>query len=71
MEYQIGDIVKTKKPHPCGSKLWEITRVGVDFKLKCQGCGHIVVLERQKALKAITKKMNKRDTPYNSKNDEL
>jgi len=55
MDYNIGDIVRTKKPHPCGSKLWEITRVGVDFKLKCQGCGHIVVLERQKALKAITK----------------
>ena len=58
MEYQIGDIVKTKKAHPCGSKLWEITRVGVDFKLKCQGCGHTVVLERPKALKAITKKIN-------------
>ena len=55
MQYNIGDIVRTKKPHPCGSKLWEITRVGVDFKLKCQGCGHIVILERQKALKAITK----------------
>ena len=35
MEYNIGDIVKTKKAHPCGSKFWEITRVGVDFKLKC------------------------------------
>lgn len=55
MVYNIGDIVRTKKPHPCGSKLWEITRVGVDFKLKCQGCGHIVLLERQKALKVITK----------------
>lgn len=38
MEYHIGDIVRTKKQHPCGSKVWEITRVGVDFKLKCQGC---------------------------------
>lgn len=55
MEYNIGDIVRTKKKHPCGSKLWEITRVGVDFKLKCQGCGHVVVLEREKAKKAITK----------------
>ena len=55
MDYKIGDIVRTKKKHPCGSKLWEITRVGVDFKFKCQGCGHVVVLERQKALKAITK----------------
>ena len=56
MQYQVGDIVRTKKEHPCGSKLWEITRVGVDFKLKCKGCGHTVTLERQKALKAITKK---------------
>ena len=41
-EYAIGDIVETKKNHPCGSKTWEIIRVGVDFKLKCTGCGHIV-----------------------------
>mgnify|MGYP002566075736 FL=1 len=59
MEYNIGDIVRTKKVHPCGSKLWEITRVGVDFKLKCLGCGHIVTMERQKALKVITKKEEK------------
>ena len=55
MEYQIGDIVRTKKQHPCGSKLWEITRTGVDFKLKCLGCEHVIVIERQKALKIITK----------------
>ena len=55
MEYQIGDIVRTKKVHPCGSKLWEITRVGIDFKLKCQGCGHEILVERPKALKMITK----------------
>ena len=57
MEYNIGDIVRTKKQHPCGSKLWEIARVGVDFKLKCQGCGHIVMVPREKALKIITKKV--------------
>ena len=44
MEYNIGDIVRTKKPHPCGCKLWEITRIGVDFKLKCTKCQHVVVL---------------------------
>ncbi len=60
MDYQIGDIVRTKKVHPCGSKLWEITRIGIDFKLKCLGCGHVIVLERQKALKAITKKEEKK-----------
>ena len=61
MEYNIGDIVRTKKPHQCGSKLWEITRVGVDFKLKCEGCGHTIMIERQKALKMITKKIEKED----------
>ena len=55
MEFNIGDKVKTKKVHPCGSKEWEIIRVGVDFKLKCLGCEHVIVLPREKALKIITK----------------
>lgn len=59
MDYNIGDIVKTKKQHPCGSKEWEITRVGVDFKLKCLGCEHIIILPREKALKSIIKKIEK------------
>jgi len=57
-EYAVGDIVETKKKHPCGSKTWEITRIGVDFKLKCTGCGHIVMIEREKALKAIKKRIS-------------
>lgn len=61
MEYNVGDIVKTKKQHPCGSKLWEITRVGVDFKLKCLGCDHVVMIERPKALKMILKKVEQED----------
>lgn len=64
MEYQVGDIVRTKKQHPCGSKLWEITRVGVDFKLRCLGCGHLIMLERPKALKMITKKVSKDNKEY-------
>lgn len=59
MEYNIGDIVKTKKGHPCGSSEWEITRVGVDFKLKCCGCDHVIVIQREKALKAIVKKIER------------
>lgn len=57
-EYVIGDIVQTKKKHPCGSDTWEITRIGVDFKLKCTGCGHIIMVEREKALKMIKKKID-------------
>ena len=53
MDYKIGDIVKTKKPHPCGSNEWEIVRVGLDFKLKCCGCSHVIMIPREKALKMI------------------
>lgn len=47
LQYEVGDIVQLKKPHPCGSKDWEIIRVGADFKLKCCGCGHIIMIERK------------------------
>ena len=59
MEYNVGDIVKTKKQHPCGNKIWEITRVGVDFKLKCTGRGHVIMIEREKAMKIIKRKVAK------------
>lgn len=58
MDYKIGDIVKLKKKHPCGSRLWEITRVGIDFKLKCKGCEHVIMIDRQKALKMIINKVS-------------
>lgn len=53
MGYNVGDKVISKKQHPCGSKEWEIARIGVDFKLKCLGCGHTIMLPREKALKMI------------------
>lgn len=46
MQYEVGDIVKLKKKHPCGSFEWEILRVGADFRLKCLGCGRQVMLAR-------------------------
>ena len=46
MDIQLGDIVRMKKPHPCGGTDWEITRVGADVKLKCLTCGRVVMLER-------------------------
>ena len=57
MDYNVGDRVITKKQHPCGSKEWIITRVGVDFKLECTGCGHVILLPREKALKMIVKRI--------------
>ena len=47
MEFNVGDIIKMKKQHPCGSNEWEILRVGADFRLKCVGCGRQVMLARR------------------------
>jgi len=58
-EFELGDIVQTKKPHPCGSDKWEIVRTGVDIKIKCLQCGRIVLLSRielKKKAKKIIKK---------------
>ena len=44
--YEVGDIVQLKKKHPCGSTEWQILRVGADFKLKCTGCGHEIMVSR-------------------------
>ena len=58
-EYEVGDVVTLKKPHPCGSKDWEILRVGQDFRLKCMCCGHQVMTARrmvEKNTRALKKK---------------
>ena len=46
-KYEIGDIVKMKKKHPCGSSEWEVLRVGADFRLKWVGCGHQIMIARK------------------------
>ena len=53
MEIQVGDIIRLKKPHPCGSKEWEVLRTGMDFRLKCMGCGHQVMIARKQVEKSI------------------
>lgn len=53
MNIQIGDRLTMKKPHPCGSKDFEVLRIGVDFKIKCLGCEHIVTVPRNKIEKNI------------------
>jgi hypothetical protein len=58
----IGDVLILKKKHPCGSFKWEVTRIGADIKLKCSGCGHVIMLDRavlrKKVKKIITKEVN-------------
>lgn len=58
MEYEVGDIVKLKKQHPCGSQEWEILRVGADFRLKCTGCGHQVMMPRRQVEKSTKELKN-------------
>ncbi len=55
MDVRVGDILEMKKQHPCGSKQWLVLRVGMDFRLRCRGCGHELMLPRVKAEKAIKK----------------
>lgn len=58
-DYEVGDIVKLKKQHPCGSQEWEILRVGADFRLKCMGCEHQVMLSRR-LVEKNTRELKKR-----------
>ena len=55
MDLHLHDLVELKKPHPCGAVRWEILRVGMDIKLRCEGCGHELMLPRSKCEKAIKK----------------
>ena len=60
--YQVGNFVEMKKPHACtikstGKKAnrWEITRLGADIKIKCLGCGAIVMFSRREFEKKLKK----------------
>lgn len=55
MVFSVGDIVQMKKTHPCGSAQWEVLRTGIDFRIKCCGCGHMVMLPRVKFEKNVKK----------------
>jgi hypothetical protein len=53
VDFQIGDIVRLRKPHPCGGYEWEIVRLGADIGLKCQTCQHRVMLTRRELEKRL------------------
>ena len=53
MNIQVGDVLKMKKGHPCGSHDWQVLRVGMDFKLRCLGCGREMMIPRSKAEKSV------------------
>ena len=53
MDIRLGDKLEMKKNHPCGSREFEVLRIGMDFRLRCLGCGHEMMLPRLKAEKNI------------------
>lgn len=46
IEIRLGDTVRLRKPHPCGSSDWDVVRLGADIGIRCQGCQHRVLLDR-------------------------
>lgn len=54
-EFNLGDIVEMKKQHPCGNNEFEVIRLGADIKIKCTGCGRIVMIPRSKFVKGAKK----------------
>ncbi len=61
MEFNLGDVIKLKKAHPCGANEWEVMRVGMDFRLKCNGCEHQVMVPRklvEKNFRGFVKKLD-------------
>lgn len=56
--FDVGDVIRMKKAHPCGSHEWKVLRVGADFRLKCEGCGHQIMVPR-KLVEKNTKEIRK------------
>ncbi len=60
-EFKVGDRLKMKKAHPCGGNTFLLLRVGMDFKIKCEKCGHEVMVPRSKIVKNIKSVLPKED----------
>ena len=65
MDIRLNDILVMKKAHPCGSKQWLVLRTGADFRLRCVGCGHEMMIDRFK----IEKNIRSIDRPENLSTD--
>ena len=62
MEIFVGDVLLLKKKHPCGSVKWLTLRIGADFRLRCLGCGHEIMVSRGKVEKNV-KNVERPDSP--------
>ena len=70
MDIRLNDILTMKKAHPCGSRTWRVLRTGADFRLKCVGCGHQIMVARkivEKNTKDLKKHLTFEHYTYNIK----
>jgi hypothetical protein len=66
MELRLGDIIRLRKKHPCGSYEWEITRLGADIGIKCRGCSRRLLIPRgdlERRIKVIVSRSEQSPTP--------
>lgn len=68
--YALGDTVQMKKSHACQANDWEILRIGADIKLKCMGCGHMVMMSRNDFNRKLKKILTKANDPVNLKKEQ-
>lgn len=59
--YDLNDIVEMKKQHPCGENRWEIIRMGADIRIKCLGCGQLVMMSRREFNRKIKKVLESKE----------
>ncbi|CAM4201534.1 DUF951 domain-containing protein [Lederbergia lenta] len=60
-EFNLHDVVEMKKAHPCGTNRWKIIRMGMDIRIKCEGCDHSVMLPRKEFARKIKKILQKQE----------
>ncbi|MGM9924401.1 MAG: DUF951 domain-containing protein [Bacillus sp. (in: firmicutes)] len=60
-QFGLYDIVEMKKPHPCGANKWKIIRLGMDIRVKCEGCGHSVLIPRKDFVRKMKKIIEKHE----------
>ncbi len=68
-EIRMGDIVRMRKPHPCGSLQWEVVRLGADIGIRCQGCSRRVLLPRSQFVRQVKTLVSQGNQSANDFND--
>jgi hypothetical protein len=69
LDFALGDVVRLRKPHPCGGSDWQVTRIGADIGLRCQTCDRRVLLERAVLEKRLKQFLSRGQTPQPEQSD--